>query len=96
MNDFANGVDPVRVRALYAVQGRISQTLFSTKTFIAAWHDKPSRYVVTTADRTTAPELQRFVAQRMKAKTIEVDSGHLSFLTHPRLISEFILGALKE
>src|SRR3984957_9128818 len=29
LNDFANGVDPLRARVLYAVQGRVSETLFS-------------------------------------------------------------------
>src|ERR1700740_534711 len=36
LNDFANGVDPVRARVLYAVQGRVSETLFSGKTTVAA------------------------------------------------------------
>ncbi|WP_432936454.1 alpha/beta fold hydrolase [Kribbella sp. CA-253562] len=95
LNDFANGVDPVRARALYAAQGRVAQDLFATKTTVAAWQTKPSRYVITTEDRTTAPELQRFVARRMKAATIEIASGHLSFVTHPRTITRFVLGALR-
>jgi pimeloyl-ACP methyl ester carboxylesterase len=37
LNDFANGVDPVRARVLYAVQGRVSETLFSDRTTVAAW-----------------------------------------------------------
>ncbi len=35
LNDFANGVDPVRARVLYAVQGRVSETLFSDRTTVA-------------------------------------------------------------
>ena len=95
LNDFANGVPESRARVLYAVQGRIAQTLFATKTSVAAWTQKPSRYLVTTQDRTTTTELQRFVAQRMKATTIEVRSGHLSLITHPRTVSRFILDATK-
>jgi hypothetical protein len=34
-------------------------------------------------DRTTSPELERFLANRMHAKTIEVDASHLSLITHP-------------
>lgn len=30
----------------------------------------------------------------MKAKTIEVKSGHLSLITHPRTVSTFILDAV--
>src|SRR3569832_338708 len=36
LNDFAGGVDPARARVLYAVQGRISDTLFASKTTVAA------------------------------------------------------------
>jgi hypothetical protein len=33
------------------------------------------------------------MAQRMKATTIEVDSGHLSLVTHPETITRLILRA---
>jgi hypothetical protein len=46
-------------------------------------------------DRTTPPKLERFLARRMKAKTIELDSGHLSLVTHPRQITELILRAAR-
>jgi pimeloyl-ACP methyl ester carboxylesterase len=94
VDDFANGLSRDRARVLYAAQGTIAQTLFPTKTTVAAWQQKPTRYLVTTDDRTTNPDLQRFLAKRMKAKTIEVDSGHLSLLTHPQTVTEFILGAV--
>jgi pimeloyl-ACP methyl ester carboxylesterase len=92
-HDFANGVDRTRARALYAVQGHVSATLFSDRTTVAAWRSKPSWYAVSKRDRTTSPELERFLAKRMKAKTIELDSGHLSLITHPRQITELILRA---
>jgi pimeloyl-ACP methyl ester carboxylesterase len=93
LNDFANGVDPARARVLYAVQGRIADTLFASKTTVAAWRSKPSWYAVSTQDRTTSPELERFLAKRMKATTIEVESGHLSLITHPQEITDLILSA---
>jgi len=93
LNDFANGVAPDRARVLHTVQGRVAQTLFSTKTTLAAWRSKPTSYIITTDDRTTAPELQRFVAKRMNAKTLEINSGHLSFITHPQTVAQFILDA---
>ncbi|MEW2500975.1 alpha/beta hydrolase [Amycolatopsis sp. NPDC047767] len=94
LNDFANGVPTAQARVLYAVQGRVAQDLFATKTTVAAWETKPSSYVITTADRTTSPELQRFVAARMKARTTVVDSGHLSFITHPDVVTRVILEAV--
>jgi pimeloyl-ACP methyl ester carboxylesterase len=95
LHDFANGVDRTRARVLYAVQGRVSSTLFADRTTVAAWRSKPSWYAVSRQDRTTSPELERFLAKRMKAKTIEVDSGHLSLITHSRQITELILRAAR-
>src|ERR1700733_13672392 len=93
LNDFANGVDPVRTRVLYAVQGRVSESLFHEKTTVAAWRSKPSWYAISRQDRTTSPELERFLAKRMNATTVEIDSGHLSMITHPQEVTQLILDA---
>jgi len=44
-------------------------------------------------DKTIAPELERFLAGRMKAKTIELESSHVSLISHPKEIAELILEA---
>jgi pimeloyl-ACP methyl ester carboxylesterase len=94
LNDFANGVDPDRAKLLYAVQAPISATLFPTaRTSIAAWRQKPSWYAVSAEDRTIDPNLERFMASRMKATTIELAAGHLSLVSHPREISNLIIAA---
>jgi pimeloyl-ACP methyl ester carboxylesterase len=93
LNDFANGVDRVRARMLYAVQGRIADTLFASRTTVAAWRSRPVSYLVTTEDRTTAPELQHFLAGRMAARKVEVPSGHLSLVTHPEQVARFLVEA---
>lgn len=95
LHDFANGVDPVKARTLYAVQGRISETLFTEKVTIAAWRSKPCWYAVSRKDRTTSPELEHFLADRMNATTIEIDSGHLSILTHPQEVTDLIMEAAR-
>ena len=93
LENFANGVPPERARVLAAVQGAISDTLFASPTTVAAWRQKPSWYAVSLQDRTTSPELQRFVADRIGATVIEVDAGHLSMITHPREIADLIIAA---
>jgi pimeloyl-ACP methyl ester carboxylesterase len=94
INDFANGVDPVRARLLYAVQAPNTATLpASARTTVAAWRSKPSWYAVSKQDRTINPDLERFMAARMKATTIEVDTGHLSLVSHPQEIANLILAA---
>ena len=95
LNDFANGVDPVRARVLYAVQGRVSESLFHERTTEAAWRSKPSWYAISRQDRTISPKLQRFLAKRMNATTIEIDSGHLSLISHPDEVTQLILSATR-
>jgi pimeloyl-ACP methyl ester carboxylesterase len=65
----------------------------SARTTVAAWRSKPSWYAVSKQDRTINPDLERFMAKRMKATTIEVDAGHLSLVSHPEEISNLILQA---
>ncbi|MGV7209181.1 alpha/beta fold hydrolase [Oxalobacteraceae bacterium A2-2] len=93
LRDFAGDLEPARARVLYAAQGRISTSLFASRTTQAAWRVKPSWYAVSTQDRTTSPELERYLARRMKAHTIEVESGHLSLISHPDVIAKLILEA---
>src|SRR6185369_14152864 len=93
LEDFAGGVDDERARALYAVQGPIADTLFASRTTIAAWHDKPCYYSISQQDRTTSPDLEEFLARRMAATTIELDSSHLAMITHPEDIADLILAA---
>jgi pimeloyl-ACP methyl ester carboxylesterase len=91
LKDFAGDVEPLRARALYAVQGRSADALPSTKTTTAAWRVKPTWYQVSTEDRTINPELERFLAKRMNATTIELDSSHVSLVSRPKEIAELIL-----
>jgi pimeloyl-ACP methyl ester carboxylesterase len=94
LTDFANGVDPIKANELYAVQAPNVATLSpNAKTTVAAWRSKPSWYAVSRNDRTINPELERFMAARMKATTIELDAGHLSLVSRPEEVSQLILAA---
>jgi pimeloyl-ACP methyl ester carboxylesterase len=94
LNDFANGVEPVKARELYAVQAPNAAALSATaKTTVAAWRLKPSWYAVSKQDRTINPDLERFMAARMRATTIEIDAGHLSLVSHAPEVTALILQA---
>ncbi|BCZ82774.1 alpha/beta hydrolase [Paraburkholderia terrae] len=95
LHDFAGDLPEARARTLYAVQEPFHKALLAGKTAHAAWRSKPSYYAVSTEDRTINPELQRFMAKRMSAKTIEVKSSHLSLISHPDEISRLILEAAR-
>jgi pimeloyl-ACP methyl ester carboxylesterase len=92
--DFANGVEPAKASELYAVQQPYAATLTMTaKTTVAAWRSKPSWYAVSKQDRTINPDLERFMAARMKATTIEIDAGHLSLVSHSQEVANLIFSA---
>jgi pimeloyl-ACP methyl ester carboxylesterase len=80
---------------LYAVQGRVSDTLFQDRTTLAAWRSRPAWYAVSRRDRTISPELQRFMAGRMEATTVEIEAGHLSLITHPGEVTELMISAVQ-
>lgn len=93
LRDFAGDLPEARARVLFAVQQPFHRALLSGKTRYAAWRSKPSYYAVSTEDRTIDPDLERFMAKRMAATTIEVKGGHLSLISHPQEISDLILQA---
>ena len=90
---FANGVEPKKAEVLYAVQGSTAVSLFAGRTTAAAWRTKPSYYAVSKLDQTINPDLERFLAKRMKATTIELNAGHLSLVSHPKQVTDLILRA---
>jgi pimeloyl-ACP methyl ester carboxylesterase len=93
LRDFAGDLPEAKAKVLYAVQEPFQKALLTGKTAHAAWRSKPSFYAVSTEDRTINPDLERFMAKRMGAKTIEVKSSHLSLISHPDEISRLILEA---
>jgi pimeloyl-ACP methyl ester carboxylesterase len=93
LRDFAGDLPEAKAKVLYAVQEPFHKALLAGKTTQAAWRSKPSYYAVSTEDRTINPDLQRFMAKRMGAKTIELKASHLSLISHPAEVAQLILEA---
>ena len=93
MRDFAGDLPEAKAKVLYAVQEPFQKALLTGRTTQAAWRTKPSFYAVSTEDRTINPDLERFMAARMRAKTIEVKASHLSLISHPDEVAGLILEA---
>ena len=93
LRDFAGDLPEAKARALYAVQWPFHKELLAGKTTHAAWRSKPSWYAVSTEDRTINPDLERFMAKRMGANTIEVKASHVSLISQPDTIAKLILEA---
>jgi pimeloyl-ACP methyl ester carboxylesterase len=93
LRDFAGDLPEAKAKVLYAVQQPFHKALLTGKTTNAAWRSKPSFYAVSTEDRTINPDLERFMAKRMNAKTIEVKASHLALISQPDVITKLILEA---
>jgi pimeloyl-ACP methyl ester carboxylesterase len=93
LRDFAGDLPEAKAKILYAVQEPFRKDLLTGKTAHAAWRSKPSFYAVSTEDRTINPDLERFMAKRMNARTIELKSSHLSLISHPDEITHLIMEA---
>ncbi|HWW26008.1 MAG TPA: alpha/beta hydrolase [Caulobacter sp.] len=92
LRDFAGDLPAARARALLAVQP-FRKALLAGRVSQAAWRSKPSFYAVSTEDRTINPDLQRYMASRMGARTVEIPSSHVSLISHPREVAALILKA---
>jgi Predicted hydrolases or acyltransferases (alpha/beta hydrolase superfamily) len=92
---FAGDLPEQEQRVVWATHFAPAADLFTQKVDGTAWKSKPSWYVLATKDRTVQPELQRFVAKRMKASVHEVASSHVPMLSKPEFVIDVIRAAAK-
>ena len=92
---FAGDVDPVKARAMYAVQQPIAMSIFEAPMGVPAWKTLPSWYLVATDDQALPPEAERLFATRMGAATVEIPSSHVAMVSHPSEVAELIETAAK-
>jgi len=88
--DFAPDIKAAEQNRLTATQGPIRADAFAEKVAHAAWHDKPSWYVVSKNDRMINPDLERAMAKTIHAKTTEVAASHVSMVSQPEEIARVI------
>ncbi|MET0517444.1 MAG: alpha/beta hydrolase [Burkholderiaceae bacterium] len=95
LEDFAGDLPPAEALSYYAVQQPMAKPITMAKTTVAAWRYKPTWYAVSTQDRTINTELERFMAKRMGATTIELNASHVSLLSQPTAVANLILQAAR-
>jgi predicted alpha/beta hydrolase family esterase len=93
LRDFAGDLPAARARVLHACQQPFNRALLTGRVSRAAWRSKPAFYAVSTDDRTINPDLQRFMAKRMNARTIELAASHLSLISQPDAVASLVLEA---
>ncbi|WOH61605.1 alpha/beta hydrolase [Bradyrhizobium sp. BWC-3-1] len=68
----------------------LNHVAFEAPVDVAAWHDKPTFYVISTKDKVLAPEAQKSFAARIHAQTTEVTGSHASLVVHAKQVAEVI------
>jgi pimeloyl-ACP methyl ester carboxylesterase len=76
--------------ALAAEQRPLSLNALDEASSTPAWQTIPSWYMVANQDRAIAPNLERFMAARMHAHTVDVNGPHLLMLTDPGAVTHLI------
>ncbi len=90
---FAQDLSPAEQSLVFAVQGATQSAILATPIKKAAWHSKPSWFVIAANDRTISPEQEASTAKRMGAKTLTVASSHLAMLAQPEKVANFVIEA---
>ena len=88
--DFAADVPPAVSHFMAIAQVPISTDAFTHKVTNPAWKAKPTWYMVASQDRSINPIQERMMARRAKAKTVEVASSHVAYLSHPNETAQLI------
>ena len=91
--DMAADADPVEAAVLAATQKPTAIAALAAKVGPPAWKQLPSFYAVSTQDRAIDPALQRFLAKRIGATSIELQASHFSMISHPQEIAALIVRA---
>jgi pimeloyl-ACP methyl ester carboxylesterase len=93
---FAADVEPIKARAMFAVQQPIATSAFQDVMGAPAWKSHPSWYMVAANDEAIPPDAERQFARRMDAVTVEIPSSHVAMVSHPDDVARFIETAAPE
>src|SRR5277367_2868455 len=88
--DFAADIPKDQAEFMAVSQVPISTDAFTHKVTNPAWKTKPTWYMVATEDRSINPEQERMMAKRAKAKTVEVNSSHVAYMSHAKETAKLI------
>src|SRR5579871_6692289 len=94
-NAFAQQASADDLAVLSAVQRPISPACITVPVGRPLWKDVPSWFLLAEDDRMILAETQRFMAERMKAKTMAYPVDHTPGVTAPQAVVEVIRDAIR-
>ena len=90
---FAQDLDPGEQAVVHATQGPINGAALGGALTQAAWRTRPTFYLIGTDDLAILRVEQERMAERMNATIRHVASSHVPMLSHPQIVTDFILQA---
>ncbi|MER5996416.1 alpha/beta fold hydrolase [Streptomyces viridosporus] len=89
----SNRLSPAEAAVAAASQRPATPATSTDKSGAPAWKTIPSWFLVGTDDRAIGTANLRFMADRARARTVEVDAPHAAYLTAPDAVTDLILDA---
>ncbi len=94
-HQFAGDVPRNQAALAAAGQRPVAQAALEEKATVAAWKTIPSWDVVTTEDLNIPAAVQRFMAERARARVTEVAASHSVAVSHPDVVARVIEDAAR-
>ncbi|MEZ0075467.1 alpha/beta fold hydrolase [Planotetraspora sp. GP83] len=89
-HQFAADVPAGTAALMAATQRPIAQSALEEKTEAAAWKDKPTWAIITTQDLNIPAAVQRYMAKRAHAHSVEVRASHSVAVSQPKTVAGVI------
>ena len=94
---FAHGVPLETAEVLAVSQRPLAALAFGEPAPVAAWKTKPAWGIVSSADHTINPDVERFGYTRAGLRSVvEIDAPHLVMRSHPAEVAQVITDAIAE
>lgn len=88
--DFAADVPAAQAKFMAMSQVMPAAQAFGVPITNPAWKTKPSWAIVATSDRAISPDLERYMTKRARSNTIEINSSHVAYISHPAEVAKLI------
>jgi pimeloyl-ACP methyl ester carboxylesterase len=95
IHDFTQDLPVAQARLVAATQGPWFAGCTDDKVTEAAWHNKPSWWVLTEKDHMIPAPLQAAMAQQIGATVVKVDASHVAMLSKPADVAAAIIAAAR-
>ena len=90
---FAADLPDIQAQAMSVAQRPAADICFGEPAGPVAWKTLASWYAVATADQALGVELERFLADRAGAITVELDGSHAVAVSQPEAVADLIMTA---